>query len=191
MRRFGLVLLMMVVALVVGSGVALAAVKFGTDGRDLLVGTDVRDQLFGKGGSDGLVGRAADDVLYGGDDFIFGGSVRNDEIFRDGWRIVPDGEDKLYGDGGNDCMFAGFQDRVLYGGPVNEEMGFYCYDLIFDTGEDVYNDGPSKDFTRSWEAASRKAERDKPSCGGGRDVALTRKLVRLYAVERVDRAAKR
>src|SRR5215207_9797779 len=102
MRRVSLILVMMSVALVVGSGVAVAAVKFGTDGRDFLVGTNGADQFFGKGGSDGLVGRGADDILYGGEgnDFIFGGSVRYDEIFHDGYRMVPDGEDKLYGDSG-------------------------------------------------------------------------------------------
>jgi hypothetical protein len=37
-RRVGSVLVMMVLALVVGSGVAVAAVKFGTDGQDFLMG---------------------------------------------------------------------------------------------------------------------------------------------------------
>jgi hypothetical protein len=37
-RRVGLVLVAMAVTLVVGGGIALAAVKFGTDGRDFLTG---------------------------------------------------------------------------------------------------------------------------------------------------------
>jgi Ca2+-binding RTX toxin-like protein len=105
-------------------GIAVAAVKFGTDGRDILVGTNGADQLFGKGGSDGLVGKAADDVLMGGDgkDYIFGGSVRYDEIFvGDSSQMVPDGRDKLYGDGGSDCMFGGSQNDVNYGGPGDDE----------------------------------------------------------------------
>jgi Ca2+-binding RTX toxin-like protein len=91
MRRLGLVLLIMVMALVVGSGVALAAVKFGTDGRDELIGTNSADQLFGKGGRDFLAGKKQDDVLYGGDgnDFNYGGAV--------GWGMAPDGQDKLWG----------------------------------------------------------------------------------------------
>jgi len=34
-RRVGLILVVMAVALVVGDGVALAAVKYGTDGRTI------------------------------------------------------------------------------------------------------------------------------------------------------------
>ena len=72
-----MVLVMVVVAFVVGSGVALAAVKFGTDGRDFLRGTNSADQLFGKGGGDFLAGKRQHDVLYGGDgyDLIHGGAV--------------------------------------------------------------------------------------------------------------------
>jgi hypothetical protein len=71
-RRLGLVLLMMGVALVVGSEVAIAAVKFGTDGRDELIGTNSADRLFGKGASDFLAGKKRDDVFHGGsgNDFI-------------------------------------------------------------------------------------------------------------------------
>jgi Ca2+-binding RTX toxin-like protein len=59
-------LLVMVVAHVVGSGVALAAVKVGTDGSDYLVGTGSEDLLSGRGGNDGIVGKGGDDILYGG-----------------------------------------------------------------------------------------------------------------------------
>jgi hypothetical protein len=45
MRRVGLVLVMMTVALVVGSGAAVAAVKVGTDGSDFLFGTRGNDVL--------------------------------------------------------------------------------------------------------------------------------------------------
>src|SRR3712207_5073120 len=142
MRRAGLVLVMMAVALVIGGGVALAAVKFGTDGGENLVGTNREDVLYGRGGADGLAGRGEDDVLYGdeGDDFMFGGSFRFDEIF-DGRRMVPDGEDKLFGGSGNDCMFGGSEDDILYGSSGDDEMGFYCYEFIFDSGEDVFSSG--------------------------------------------------
>ena len=194
MRRMGLVLVMMTVALVVSSGAAVAAVKFGTDGRDFLVGTNGADQLFGKGGSDGLVGKAADDVLMGGGgkDYIFGGSVRYDEIFvGDSYRMVPDGRDKLYGGDGNDCMFAGSQDDVLYGGPGDDEMGFYCYDFIFDTGEDVFFGGPGNDFIWSWDFAGRKPHRDVVHCGGGRDEVMADRLDRLFDCEKVERVGRR
>jgi RTX calcium-binding nonapeptide repeat (4 copies) len=192
-RRVGLVLVMMVVALIVGGGVAVAAVKFGTDGRDFLAGTNVADQFFGKGGGDGLVGRAADDELFGGDgkDFLFGGSVRYDEIFAKGYRMVPDGEDRLYGEGGHDCMFGGSQDDVIYGGPGDDEMGFYCYDFIFDTGEDVFFGGPGNDFIWSWDFAGRNPHRDVVHCGGGRDGVIADRLDRLFDCEKVERVGRR
>lgn len=56
MRRVGFVL-MMVVALVVGGGVALAAAKFGTDGQDFLVSTKGDEVHYGKGGIDFIDGR--------------------------------------------------------------------------------------------------------------------------------------
>jgi Ca2+-binding RTX toxin-like protein len=96
------------VMVVLSAGVATAAVKYGSNGRDFFIGTNGEDTFYGKGSSDGLFGRGDDDVLYGneGNDFIFGGSFRYDEIF-DGRRMVPDGEDRLYGGSGDDCMFAG------------------------------------------------------------------------------------
>jgi hypothetical protein len=38
------------VALVVGSGVALGAVQFGTEGHDVIRGTDGEDVVHGRGG---------------------------------------------------------------------------------------------------------------------------------------------
>src|SRR4028119_1763150 len=138
-RRVSLFLLVMAVALIVGSGVALAAVKFGTDGRDSLIGTNSEDVLYGRGGSDGLAGREEDDVLYGegGGDFMHGGRV--------GWGMAPDGEDKLFGGNGSDCMFGGSQDDVLHGGEGNDDMGHYCYEFIMDTGNDVFYGGSGND----------------------------------------------
>ena len=193
MRRVGLVLVVMAVALVVGGGVALAAVKYGSDGRDNLIGTNVEDVLYGRGGSDGLAGRGEDDVLYGdeGDDFMFGGSFRFDEIF-DGRRMVPDGEDKLFGGSGNDCMFGGSEDDVVYGSTGNDEMGFYCYEFIFDTGEDIFYGGDGNDFIWSWDySGSGKPKRDVVQCGGGRDEVLADKLDRLSGCEKVDRLGRR
>jgi serralysin len=192
MKRVSLMFVLVGVMVVLSAGVATAAVKYGSNGRDFFIGTNGEDTFYGKGGSDGLFGRGDDDVLYGneGNDFIFGGSFRYEEIF-DGRRMVPDGEDRLYGGSGDDCMFAGSEDDVIYGGTGNDEMGFYCYDFIFDTGEDVFYGGPGKDFIWSWDAASRKPDRDIVYCGSGRDEVLADKLDRLYGCERVERFGRR
>ena len=193
MRRVGLVLLAMVVALVVGGGVALAAVKYGTDGRDNLIGTDEEDVFYGRDGGDGLAGRGDDDVLYGdeGEDLVFGGNLGFEEIF-DGRRMVPDGEDKLFGGSGNDCMFGGSEDDVVYGGTGDDEMGFYCYEFIFDTGEDVFFGGAGNDFIWSWDYSENgKPVRDVVQCGGGRDEVLADKLDKLSGCEKVDRLGRR
>ena len=48
MRRVILLLTVMAAALVLGSGLALAVNKVGTQGRDFLKGTDGADHLVGK-----------------------------------------------------------------------------------------------------------------------------------------------
>jgi Ca2+-binding RTX toxin-like protein len=105
-RRVGLVVVMMVVALVVGSGVALAAVKYGTDGQDFLMGTNDDDVLYGKGGIDFIDGRGGNDVLYGGDGA--------DEV------VSFPGDDVLFGGGGNDFVMEGKGNNTLYGGGGND-----------------------------------------------------------------------
>ncbi len=106
MRRVGLVLVMMVVALVVGGGVALAAVKFGTDGQDFLMGTNDDDVIYGKGGIDFIDGRGGDDVLYGGNG--------DDEV------VSFPGDDILHGESGNDQIMEGKGNNKLYGGSGND-----------------------------------------------------------------------
>src|SRR5215210_1009305 len=106
MGRVGLVLVMMAVALVVGNGVAVAAVKFGTDGQDFLVGTKEGDVLHGKGGTDFIDGRGGDDVLYGG--------AGGDEV------ISFPGDDILFGGRGNDFLIEGKGNNTLFGGGGND-----------------------------------------------------------------------
>ncbi len=181
-RRVGLVLVVMAVALVVGGGVAVAAVKFGTDGRDSLIGTNQEDVLYGRGGSDGLAGREEDDVLYGegGKDFMHGGRV--------GWGMAPDGEDKLFGGNGSDCMFGGSQDDVLHGGEGNDDMGHYCYEFIMDTGNDVFLGGSGNDDIMAVEAPFSQPdlqEHDLVFCGSGKDTVYYQKGVdRIFDCER-------
>lgn len=106
MGRVGLVLVTMVVALFVGGGVALAAVKFGTDGQDFLMGTGDDDVIYGEGGIDFIDGRGGDDVLYGGNG--------DDEV------ISFPGDDVLHGEGGDDQLMEGKGENKLYGGGGND-----------------------------------------------------------------------
>jgi Ca2+-binding RTX toxin-like protein len=106
MRRVGLVLVMMTVVVLVGSGVAVAAVRLGTDGQDFLIGTRFDDVLHGRGGIDFVDGRGGNDVLYGGD----GG----DEV------ISFPGDDTLFGGRGNDFVIEGKGNNTLFGGGGND-----------------------------------------------------------------------
>ena len=99
-------LVMMTVALVVGSGVAVAAVKVGNDGANFLVGTKDGDVLHGRGGDDAIDGRGGNDVLHGG-----GGS---DEL------ISFPGDDVLFGGRGNDFLMEGKGNNTLFGGGGND-----------------------------------------------------------------------
>lgn len=138
-RRVGLVLVAMAVALVVGGGVALAAVKFGTDGQDFLAGTNGDDVIDGEGGVDFIDGRGGDDVLYGGagsdevvsfpgDDTLFGGRG-NDFV------IEGKGNNRLFGGGGNDFFQATAIDADR---PGSEDTTLKKRDLVFcGSGRDV------------------------------------------------------
>ena len=65
MRRVILLTTVIAAALVLGSGLALAVNKVGTQGRDFLKGTDGADHLVGKGASDRIFGLAGKDSLVG------------------------------------------------------------------------------------------------------------------------------
>jgi Ca2+-binding RTX toxin-like protein len=101
MRRTAMLFAATLLALVVFSGVALAATLtcqaevdcFGTKRADTLNGSEGRDFMFGKGRGDTLIGFGGTDILNGQDgaDKLFGG-LDNDE---------------LYGGPGNDALNGG------------------------------------------------------------------------------------
>jgi Ca2+-binding RTX toxin-like protein len=105
-RRAGLLLAAMAVALVLGSSKAMAAVKFGTDRADFLVGTKEADVLHGRGGTDFIDGRGGDDISYGG--------AGGDEV------ISFPGDDILFGGRGNDFLIEGKGNNTLFGGGGND-----------------------------------------------------------------------
>jgi Ca2+-binding RTX toxin-like protein len=89
----------MAVALLLSTGVALAAAISGTQGNDTLRGTRRADQIYGLNGRDTLKGFAGGDELYGGaglDRLV--GSGGNDEIYG------GNGQDKLLGGNGADYL---------------------------------------------------------------------------------------
>ena len=178
MRRIILLLVVMAVALVLGSGIALAAVKFGTEGPDRIIGTNVKDVLYGKGGNDGLAGRGADDILYGGDghDFMYGGYVRYGEMFQGG-RFAPDGQDKMFGGKGNDCLFGGTGNDILYGGDGHDMIGLLCFDFVSDLGKDIMYGRSGDDEIIALEIERHKQQRDIVFCGPGRDTVYYQKGV--------------
>jgi Ca2+-binding RTX toxin-like protein len=102
--RTVLVLVTVSVALMLGTGVALAAAISGTQGNDTLRGTRQADQIYGLNGNDTLSGRARADDLYGGagNDTLNGGSG-NDDIYG------GSGQDDLFG--GPDADFINSADR--------------------------------------------------------------------------------
>ena len=166
MRRVFLLLTVMAAALVVGSGLALAVNKVGTQGRDFLKGTAGADNLIGKGETDLIFGLAGKDTLLGGPgkDVVFGGS------FSGGWGLALGGDkhvvggpgndvvgggkgsDNVQGQGGNDLLDGGEYDR-----PVKDTLsGGGGNDLFFvdndPAGEDVVTCGDGMD----WVFADRK-----------------------------------
>lgn len=158
MRRAILLLAAMAVALVLGSGVALAAVKFGTSGSDEFFGTNKEDVFYGRGGSDFLEGCGGNDVLYGGDD---------PDLVGDGL-CRRSGDDRLYGGGGDDEIFSFPGDDVLFGGPGNDF-------LIEGEGNNVMYGGSGNDFFQATainpdEPGSEKTtpkKKDIVFCGSG------------------------
>jgi len=166
---------MVAVMLVLSAGVAVAAVKFGTEGRDIIKGTNAPDVIFGEGGVDTLAGRKDDDTIYGGEgrDDLYGGSFLFREIF-DGRRLVQDGNDTLFGGDGPDCVFGGTGHDILHGGDGRDLIGLFCFEFIFDTGNDTMLGGADAD-----EIISFDRERDIVVCGSGRDEVFADRLDRI------------
>jgi Ca2+-binding RTX toxin-like protein len=90
MRKMAIMFGVVMVALFVASGVALAATITGTDKDETLIGTGYADTIKARGGDDEVRGLRGPDRLYGngGKDEVVGGY----------------GEDKLYGGNGNDLL---------------------------------------------------------------------------------------
>ncbi len=118
MGRAGILLTMVAAALVVGSGVALAATIrcdggpcSGTNKPDTIFGTDKRDAVFAREGGDFVNGKGRADNLNGGDgnDEILGG-------WGDDWIKGGRHHDAVQGNLGNDRITGGSGDNVIRAG---------------------------------------------------------------------------
>jgi len=92
-------LVAIVVGLVLGSGVALAALVEGNDRDNALTGTDYADTIRAYGGEDVVWALSGRDRIYGGY-----------------------GADHLYGNGYGDTIFGGKGTDRLYGGYGNDHI---------------------------------------------------------------------
>lgn len=100
MRRMGLFLPVMIVAIVLMSGTALAvSIIEGTAGDDNLEGTRFSDRMIGKNGDDDIRGRGGRDEMRGdrGQDTMHGG-YEPDRMFG------GTGRDYIEGGNGNDTI---------------------------------------------------------------------------------------
>jgi Ca2+-binding RTX toxin-like protein len=99
-----LLLMMVAVTLMLASGVAWAATKYGTRDNDRIAGTNEYDRIFGLGGNDKLYGYGNADELYGGpgDDTIFGGRSTESLSYSGDLLCGGRGNDKLIGGSGRE-----------------------------------------------------------------------------------------
>ena len=158
-RRVRLLFTVMdVMTLVVASGVALAVVRSGGPGDDVLRGTNDSDALSGNGGDDVLLGYRGTDALYGGAgrDVVAGGSEAGPRA----------GDRALSGGPGGDLVGAGRGSDAMSGGPGRDLL----FDAEFREGQqDTISAGDGDDLVI---AQQRPAARDVIDCGGGFDRAL-------------------
>jgi hypothetical protein len=165
MRRAILLLTVMAAALVLGSGIALAVNKVGTQDRDFLKGTGGADNLVGRGDDDRIFSLAAKDILIGGTgkDLLWGGSIRSSQRTVGVDYTSSGGEKKLFGGSGNDVLWGGRGSDIIWGNEGN--------DLLAD-GEDHH---PVKDILSGGEGNdvfsvdNDPAGKDVVRCGGGFD----------------------
>jgi Ca2+-binding RTX toxin-like protein len=133
-RRVILLLTTMGVAMLLASGVALAATIEGTPRDDTLIGTANTDYIYGRGGDDLIRSLGARDVVFGGagNDDIYGGPI-GDQLFGqadDDYIVGAGGEDEIYGFGGDDVLVSGDDKRA------DEVRCGTGYDIAYLSGPD-------------------------------------------------------
>jgi Ca2+-binding RTX toxin-like protein len=172
MRRVILLLTVMGATLVVASAMALAVIRQGGPGNDVVSGTERPDDLGGGFGSDTVIGLGGDDHLWGGllpprpgelppaevepnnDDILIGGS--GDDMLR------PDeGSDRIIGGSGSDILTDGDRARGSY---------------------DILEGGSGNDGLIP---RNEPAGKDLAVCGGGKDLTFVDRADVVVGCERV------
>jgi Ca2+-binding RTX toxin-like protein len=135
-RRAVILLATVTLAMVVGSGVALAATIdchggncFGTKKPDSILGTNRHDTVFAEEGRDFVSGRGGADNLNGGDgdDAVLGG-------WGDDWVKGGRQDDDVEGNLGNDRITGGSGDNIIRAGDGMRDLivcGDNSRNLIF------------------------------------------------------------
>ena len=165
--KTGFVLSLVIVAMLLASGAALAervrcdgGVCKGSRDDDRLLGTDKRDIIYAFRGDDKLYGVRANDDLYGfdGTDLLKGGPGKDklnggdgvlDELHGgDGDDLLKDGEtefrwmlsgDTMFGEAGNDTLIGKYGNNHLLGGDGDDTLmgGFEDDQFLGGTGDDA------------------------------------------------------
>jgi Ca2+-binding RTX toxin-like protein len=172
--------------LLLGSSVALAVNKIGTNGPNTLRGTKGNDNLLGRGGQDDLFGLAGADNLLGGEgkDWLLGdqggdrtlvGGPGNDGVISGNGSdnaLGGEGNDLVWGTNGSDSV-VGEEGADLLDGwwgsdrVVGNAGSDWLYDGPFhDSSQDTLSGGPGND--KFW-VDNGPPRRDIVSCGGGFD----------------------
>ena len=175
MRKSGLLLASMALAMLLVGGAALALERNGGPGDDTMVGTSRADHLDGKGGDDSIEGLGgADHLLVGGlgDDTVSGGAGEDDLVGygfpKSGALDNGDtGADTLSGEDGPDYLQGGLGPDTLSGGDGED----FISDGLGDHGSpensvDAIDGGPGDDRIFSM---TYKPARDVIGCGSGFD----------------------
>jgi Ca2+-binding RTX toxin-like protein len=166
MRKTVILMATMLMALLLGSGIAFAAEIIGTNSDDIIEGTLNNDTIYGRGGDDSLKGRFGDDYIYGGPgrDFL-GGQPDNDHL--DGGR----GADFITGGGHGDVLVGGDGGDTMDGNDGSDtHLGGDGPDNIEDrfTASDDLNGGDDDDILN----AQDESALDKLNGGFGFDTCF-------------------
>jgi Ca2+-binding RTX toxin-like protein len=129
------------------------AIKYGTNGDNVLSGTSSADQLFALGGDDLVYGFGGNDILHGGagDDQLFGGAGNDTAFFATsldvslelafnswspgtGFDVFDSIENVTTGSGTDDVIGDDFANILSTGGGGDEVLGEGGNDTIFGGG---------------------------------------------------------